>query len=142
MTLIENLRRGGNGGKTAADSRNLAAVEEAVLPYIQGRRPYQPQHGDHSKDVIAQAFKDAGEAVAEGLEKLGNKALEDGQRRKAEYDRQASLVRQKSLWQADEAIDFVNSMESMRAASAGFVKTKPSEPEVTALPTPVEPASD
>lgn len=92
----------------------LNAVERAITTYIKPK-PLP----DYSGDAIALAIREAGRALAEDLRNQAKRARADGERRGLEYDNMADVVEDKAIFQANQAIEFVDWIE-------GFKKKGPS----------------
>lgn len=67
-----------------------------------------------SHEPIAQNFIDVGEGISRELEKIGDMAFEEGERRKAEYYKMALAVRDKCRYQAAEALAFIAELSRLQ----------------------------
>lgn len=85
------------------DKESLEALSH-VLAGVSGLSKNHP---------IAQGFIDAGEQIAESLERIGDVCFKEGERRKNEYYKIAMVTRDKCRYQAAEALDFAKELEKL-----------------------------
>ncbi len=90
--------------------RVLRAVENAIIPS-------EPSPMPNSSDGVVKSFLEMGENIAKAMEAAGNHCLEQGERRKEEYYRAATVARQKAEYQAREAGNLIDDFIKLKSVT-------------------------